>query len=46
MCTQQMCTNGTKESFLVPLEVSQKFPSCVTGAAKYALDSGKGLVLQ
>ena len=44
--TQLMCTMCTKESFLVPLEMSQKLPSCVTGAAKYALDSCKGLVLQ
>lgn len=36
----------TKKSFLVPLEVSQELSSCVTGAAKYALDSGQGLILQ
>ena len=36
----------TKQGFLAPLKVSQKFSSCVTGAAKYALDRGKGLILQ
>ena len=41
-----MHTQRTKQCFLVPLEMSQEFPSCVTGAAEYALDSGKGLILQ
>lgn len=36
----------TKESFLVPLEVCQELSSCVSGAAKYALDRGKGLTLR